>query len=72
MTAGEATAARSAYSVDSALNLTAGLEGRYRLFGSSFVSVGLRYTKFDETISDSPIVDNDDRVLATFGYLYNF
>lgn len=70
--ADEATAGRSAYDVDSALNYNAGIEGLYRINRSSFLRAELEMTQLDSAISDSPIVDDDQEVSLVLGYMYRF
>jgi outer membrane protein len=68
----EARPDRPAYSPGSALNIEAELFVRYPL-SQHFELVGIvGYTLLDSAISDSPIVDADYEMSATFGVLYTF
>ncbi|MGB1263237.1 MAG: MipA/OmpV family protein [Cognaticolwellia sp.] len=63
---------RTAYSLDSVTNYSLGLSGFYKLNKAWNLIASVNYTKLDNAVSDSPLIDND-KVTGTFvGAVYSF
>ena len=68
----EATESRDAYKADSALNLFAGVRGRYELTDHWDVNLNAGFVALGDGIKDSSIVDEDFAYHTTVGINYNF
>ena len=71
ISAAESTADRAVYKPDAALNLKLGVRWGYRLTPDWLLSGGVGVTFYDETITDSPIVNRDQTASMTLGVAYN-
>lgn len=72
VSASEATATRAVYDTDSALNVYAGVRGRYEFSENWDVSLETGVTYLDSTIRDSSIVEDDSIFHAGITVSYNF
>lgn len=68
----EATSSRNAYQADSALNLFAGIRGRYEFTDHWDMSIHTGVTRLDSSIRKSSIVDEDYTYHAAVSVNYNF
>jgi outer membrane scaffolding protein for murein synthesis (MipA/OmpV family) len=63
---------RTAYDIDSTVNYSAGLTAFYKLNQDWDVFAKATYTKLDDEIADSPLVDRDSSTSLFLGAKYNF
>ncbi|HYQ71935.1 MAG TPA: MipA/OmpV family protein, partial [Gammaproteobacteria bacterium] len=69
----EAVPGRPAYSADDDFNYRLGAVAIYQQKTSPWMLAGgLRYTFFGDEITDSPIVDEDEELMAFIGVAYTF
>ena len=68
----EATAARPAYKVDSAVLLQVGMRASYRLTDAWSLTGQVAVTRLADEISDSPIVEDDYVASGFLGIGYRF
>lgn len=68
----EAQADRPEYRPGMSTNVRVGLDLAYPLTTNSYVYGGIGFTRYDNEISDSPIVTSRYRTTAFLGYLYRF
>ncbi|MCF2855881.1 MipA/OmpV family protein [Pseudoalteromonas sp. SMS1] len=70
--AGEATADRSFYQVDSATNFEIGIKSDWFFGKNHMIKADASYTSFDSAIKDSPLVDKSGSFQLLLGYVYVF
>ncbi|UTA47276.1 MipA/OmpV family protein [Simiduia sp. 21SJ11W-1] len=68
----EAEPGRPAYEAGSSTRLRLGLESWARLGKAHLLGLSLSHTQLGRTVSDSPIVDGNQRTELTFNYRYEF
>lgn len=72
VSATEANSHRSAYQGDSAINLYAGIRGRYDITDHWDVTASATYVRLGSGIADSSIVEDDGILVSSLGVNYNF
>ncbi len=72
VSAAESRPDRPTYSPDQAVNIKIGLLVRYPLFKGLNLIGMVENTWYDQAITDSPLVGEESRFLATVGILYTF
>lgn len=68
----ESTASRSAYEVDSATNLYGGIKLHYQIDSHWGIMGDARYIRLDDTITDSPIIEDDNQYKTLLGVIYAY
>ena len=70
--ANEATAVRAVYKADSAVNVFAGIRGRYEFNDHWDLNLEAGVTRLDSAIKDSPIVEEDNIAFSKISVRYSF
>ncbi len=68
----EVTDSRPAYSGKSVVNATVGLNAMYKLADHWEIIGGAEYTRLGDGITDSPIIERDNEVIAYSALVYRF